>query len=349
MNIEQGTSNVECIFFPFYILQSLFDIRYSHVSSRGPVSSTPSTMHDFPNVDTNAFVLDCRGRALDCRPGLAKGAQVMGILNVTPDSFFDGGRYLDVDAALHRTEQMLAEGAVLIDVGGESSRPKGTTYGAGAEIIEEDEERQRVVPVVEAITRRFPEALISVDTYKPAIAQAALDAGAHIINDITGLRLHPEMAEVVAAAGAPLIVMHALGRPGEMPHEHTYRDVVEEVATSLRKAMRLAEALGVQQVVTDPGFGFGKSPAENLRLMNRVDRFVALGRPVLVGISRKSTIGTVLGTPGAPVPVDERLYGTLGATAVAVLHGATLVRTHDVRPTVDLLRVLGETVFGNGK
>jgi dihydropteroate synthase len=271
----------------------------------------------------------------------------MGILNVTPDSFFDGGRYLDVDAALHRTEQMLDEGAVLVDVGGESSRPRGKTYGAGAEIVEHDEERQRVVPVIEAIARRFPKALISVDTYKPEVAQAALDAGAHIINDITGLRLYPEMAELAAVFGAPLIVMHALGRPGEMPHEHTYNDVVEEVAASLRKSVRLAEALGVRQVVTDPGFGFGKSPTENLRLMNSVDRFVALGRPVLVGISRKSTIGTVLGPPGAPLPVAERLYGTLGATAVAVLRGATLVRTHDIRPTVEMLRVLGETAFGS--
>lgn len=302
-------------------------------------------MSDFPAVDTDAFVLDCRGRALDCRPGLTVGAHVMGILNVTPDSFSDGGRYLDVDAALQRTEQMLAEGAVLIDVGGESSRPRGTAYGKGAKVVERDEERQRVVPVIEAIARRFPEALISVDTYKPEVAQAALEAGAHIINDITGLRIHPEMAEVAASFGAPLIVMHALGRPGEMPHEHIYGDVVEEVAASLRKSTHLAEALGVRHIVTDPGFGFGKTSAENLRLMNGVDRFVAMGRPVLVGISRKSTIGAVLGTPGGPLPVNERLYGTLGATAVAVLRGATIVRTHDIPPTVEMLRVLGETAF----
>ncbi len=297
-----------------------------------------------PHIFTpDRFVLDCRGRALDCRPGLAQGAHVMGILNVTPDSFSDGGRYLDAEAALRRAEQMLEEGAALIDVGGESSRPRGSAYGAGAEAVPAEEEMRRVLPVVEALARRFPEALLSIDTYKPAVARAALEAGAHLINDVTGLRYHPETAAVAAAFGAPLVVMHALGRPGEMPHEHRYADVVEEVAASLATSVRLAEAAGVQHVVTDPGFGFGKTPGENLRLLGSVDRLLALGRPVLVGVSRKSTIGVVLGTPGRPAPVEARHYGTLGATAVAVLRGATLVRTHDVRPTVEMLRVLAAT------
>lgn len=268
---------------------------------------------------------------------------MMGILNVTPDSFSDGGRYLDVDAALRRTEAMLAEGAVLIDVGGESSRPRGAVYGEGAEAVPEAVEQQRVLPVVEALAARFPEALISVDTYKPAVARAALEAGAHLINDITGLRQAPEMAAVAAEAGAPLIVMHARGRPGEMAHEAGYTDVVEAVRASLAVSVAVAEAAGVQHVVTDPGFGFGKTPAENLRLLDGVDSLLGLGRPVLVGISRKSTIGAVLGRPGAPVPVEERLFGTLGATAVAVLRGATLVRTHDVRPTVEMLRLIAAT------
>ena len=293
--------------------------------------------------DPERFVLDCRGRLLDCRPGQGTAAHVMGILNVTPDSFSDGGRYLNVDAALRHAEAMLEAGAVLIDVGGESSRPRGAVYGAGAEAVPEAVERQRVLPVVEALAARFPEALISVDTYKPAVARAALEAGAHLINDITGLRESPALAAVAAKAGAPLVVMHAKGRPGAMAHEQTYTDVVEAVRASLGASVEVAEAAGVRHVVTDPGFGFGKTPAENLRLMDRVDSLLDLDRPVLVGISRKSTIGAVLGRPGAPAPVEERLYGTLGATAVAVLRGATLVRTHDVRPTVEMLQVIAAT------
>ena len=268
----------------------------------------------------------------------------MGILNVTPDSFSDGGHYLDLDAALRRAEAMLEEGAVLIDIGGESSRPRGLVYGAGADAVPAQAELQRVLPVVEAVVARFPEALVSVDTYKPEVARAALAAGAHVINDITGLRYYPEMASVAAEAGAPLIAMHALGRPGAMPHEHHYSDVVEEVRASLEASVRVAEAAGVQHVVTDPGFGFGKTPEENLRLLGSVDSLLGLGRPVLVGISRKSTIGAVLGRPGTPVPVEARLYGTLGATAVAVMRGATLVRTHDIRPTVEMLRLLAATM-----
>lgn len=295
------------------------------------------------SVDAARFVLDCRGQTLDCRPGQAMGVHVMGILNVTPDSFFDGGRYTEVDPALRRAEQMVKEGAAIIDVGGESSRPRGSVYGEGAEAVAADAERRRVLPVVEGIARRFPEVLISVDTYKPDVARDALDAGAHLINDITGLRYHPETAQVAAAYGAPLIVMHSLGRPGEMPHQHRYEDVVADVKASLATSLRVADEAGVRHVMIDPGFGFGKSPTENLRLINRVDALLELGRPVMVGVSRKSTIGAVLGSIEEPVPTDDRLYGTLGATAVAVLRGATLVRTHDVRPTVELLNVLAAT------
>jgi len=267
----------------------------------------------------------------------------MGVLNVTPDSFSDGGQYMDLDAALARVEQMIAEGAAIIDVGGESSRPAGKAYGEGADAVAVQEERQRVVPVVQGIAARFPEVLISVDTYKPDVARAALDAGAHIINDITGLRIYPAMAEVAAEAGAPLILMHSLGRPGAMPHEHTYTDVVAEVIDALREAVTLAEAAGVQDVVVDPGFGFGKTTQENLRLVAAVDQLQALGHPVLIGLSRKSSIGAILGEPGTPVPIGDRLFGSLGATAVAVLRGASLVRTHDVGPTVDMLALLTAT------
>ncbi|SHK61987.1 dihydropteroate synthase [Rhodothermus profundi] len=296
------------------------------------------------SFDRNRFVLNCRGRLLDCRPGLPGGAQVMGILNVTPDSFWDGGRYQTVDAALRRAETMLKEGAAIIDVGGESTRPRGRTYGRGAAPVSPDEERRRVLPVIEAIAQRFPEAIISVDTYKPEVARDALEAGAHVINDQTGLRLYPEMAEVAARFDAPLILMHSVGRPGEMPHELHYDDVVGAVRDSLAASISRAHAAGVRQVVIDPGFGFGKTAAENLQLVNNIDVLLRLGYPVLVGISRKSTIGQVLGAPEKPVPPAERLYGTLGATAVAVLRGATLVRTHDVKPTVEMLRLLAATL-----
>lgn len=315
----------------------LLDLRLLFIHTM-PTMASGSTPYP-----ADRFVLDCRGRTLDCRPGLDQGAHVMGILNVTPDSFSDGGEFLALDDALRRTETMLEEGAVLIDVGGESSRPRGSVYGEGADTVAADAEKHRVLPVIEGIVKRFPEALISVDTYKPDVARATLEAGAHIINDITGLRYYPEMATVCAEAGAPLIVMHSLGRPGAMPHEHAYDDVVDDVRASLEQSVRTADEAGVRHVVVDPGFGFGKTVAENLRLIAETDVFLGLGRPVLVGISRKSTIGAVLGRPDAPAPIGERLYGTLGATAVAVLRGATIVRTHDVRPTVELLHVIGTT------
>lgn len=294
-------------------------------------------------MDAKTFVLEWGGHRLDGRPG-APPAHVMGILNVTPDSFYDGGRYERVEDALQRAEEMLEEGAAIIDVGGESTRPRGEAYGEGAEAVSLEGELERVLPVVEAIAGRFPEAIISVDTYKPEVAQEVLAAGAHMINDITGLRLHPEMAGVVASAGAALVVMHSLGRPGELPHEHHYDDVVAEVRDALARAIRIAEEAGVQHIVVDPGFGFGKTAAENLKLLHRVDALTTLGRPVLVGISRKSTIGRVLGTAEHPVPAEERLFGTLGATAAAVMAGASIVRTHDVRPTVEMLHALHATL-----
>ncbi|MGJ3249336.1 MAG: dihydropteroate synthase [Elainellaceae cyanobacterium] len=294
-------------------------------------------------IPGDRFILECRGRTLDCRPGIHEGAHIMGILNVTPDSFSDGGQYLHPDAALHRADIMVSEGAAILDIGGESSRPKGATYGSGAEPVSVDNELKRVIPVIEAIARRFPDLLISVDTYKPQVAQASLEAGAHLINDITGLRIFPETAHVAARHGVPLIVMHSLGRPGAMPHEHHYTNVVEAVKSSLQESIQLAQQAGVRHVITDPGFGFGKSVSENLQLIRETQTFVDLGYPVLVGISRKSTIGAVLGATQSPLPLTERLYGTLGATAVAVLRGATLIRTHDVRPTVDLVKLIAAT------
>ena len=284
-------------------------------------------------------------KVLDCRPFCHWGAQVMGILNVTPDSFSDGGQYTTVDQALKRTETMLNEGAAIIDIGGESTRPGGRTYGQGATAIMKDVERARVLPVIQAVGREFPEAVISIDTYKPGIAQEAIEAGAHIINDITGLRLYPEMASVAASMSVPLMLMHSIGKPGELPQEQGYSNVTQDVIRAIKQALSIANEAGVRQLVIDPGFGFGKSPAENLKLMKDVDQFLELGYPVLIGVSRKSTIGTYLGSQALPAPVAGRLFGSLGVTAAAVMKGASIVRTHDVQPTVEFLKTMGATLY----
>ena len=285
------------------------------------------------------FVLDCRGQPLDCRPGRpdAPAAHVMGILNVTPDSFSDGGQFVAVEDAVSRAAEMLSDGASIIDIGGESTRP-------GADPVTAQEETDRVLPVVEALVDRFPEALLSIDTYKPAVARAALDAGAHIVNDVTGLRHDPDMAEVAAQANAPLVIMHSKGEPGDLTAPREYADVTAEVRDALARAANTARQAGVPSIILDPGFGFGKSHAENLRLLNEIDELLTLERPLLIGVSRKSTIGATLGTPEAPAPTDERLFGSLGATAVAVMRGATIVRAHDVAATTQMLEVLGATL-----
>lgn len=299
----------------------------------------PPAQFDPDAFPTDRFVLDCRGRPLDCRPGSPEvsGAHVMGILNVTPDSFADGGEYIAVEDAISHAAEMLSEGASIIDVGGESTRP-------GATPVPLAEELDRVLPVIEALVDRFPDALISIDTYKSEVARAALDAGAHIVNDVTGLRYDPEIAEAAADQNAPLVVMHSVGEPGGLTQSRSYDDVTAEVRDAIAQSVETAVEAGVDHVVIDPGFGFGKSNRENLRLINEIDEFLALDRPVLVGVSRKSTIGATLGTPDQPAPVEERLFGTLGSTAVAVMRGATLVRAHDVAPTVQMLRVLDATL-----
>ena len=257
----------------------------------------------------------------------------MGILNMTPDSFSDGGRYETVETAFERAAEMADAGAAILDVGGESTRP-------GAPAVGLDEELERVVPVIEVLAQRLPHVLISVDTSKAAVARAALRAGAHLVNDVTGLRDGVGTAVAAAEYGAPLIVMHSLERTGGSPASGTYTDVVGDVAESLRQSAQRATEVGVRDVVVDPGFGFGKTPEQNLRLIERLDQLVAGGRPVLVGVSRKSTIGTILGSRLHPAPIDRRLYGSLALASLAVVRGASIVRAHDVRATVETLKVL---------
>lgn len=273
----------------------------------------------------------------------------MGILNVTPDSFSDGGLYMEPNLAAGRAVRMLDEGADIIDVGGASSRPAGRTYGAGALLVEPEEEIRRVVPVIETIVRMRSDAVLSIDTVHPEVAAAALAAGARIVNDITGLRHDADIARVAADAGAPLILMHSAGPYGALKQNAMTDDAVAEVVEFLADARDRALAAGVPSVVLDPGFGFGKSPDQNLRLVARTDEIVALGHPVMVAVSRKSTIGITLETEDSPRPVEDRLAGSLGATAVAVMRGASVVRTHDVAATRDFLTVLLRTLAAGSR
>lgn len=253
---------------------------------------------------------------------------VMGILNLTPDSFSDGGQLLTVDAALRRAEAMIAEGVDILDVGGESTRP-------GASPVPEPEERRRVLPFLEAAARRF-DVPLSIDTRKAAVARAALDAGAAIVNETSALGADPAMAALVAERGAGVVLMHMRGEPATMQALATYTDVAGEVARELAAAVDRALAAGIRPgaIVVDPGIGFAKTAEQNLVLLRELGRIVALGYPVLVGPSRKSFIGHVLGLPPA-----ERLEGTIAACVLALIAGARLFRVHDVAPVRRALSV----------
>ncbi len=261
-------------------------------------------------------LLDCRGRVLD----LSRRPHIMGVLNVTPDSFSDGGRYLDPQLALRRAEQLIEEGADIIDIGGESTRP-------GADPVSLSEELGRVLPVVEGLSS--PEGvIISVDTYKSQVAQRAIDAGAHLINDPSGLRFDSQMAQVIARAGAGLVIMHIKGKPKDMQVNPQYDDLMGEIYSWLDQGAQLALQAGVarERIVVDPGIGFGKRPQDNLVILRRLDELKGLGYPILIGPSRKSFIGEVLG-----LPVEDRLEGTAAAVALGVAKGAKILRVHDVK------------------
>lgn len=247
---------------------------------------------------------------------------IMGVLNVTPDSFSDGGRYTSLERALQRGREMAEAGADMIDVGGESTRP-------GAEAVLPEEEAERVVPVIEALRREVGLPL-SIDTSKAGVARAAVAAGADFINDISGLRFDPQMAETAAESGAGLFLMHTRGRPDRMQQDTGYDDLVGEVLACLQQSVDEALAAGVAEdkVAVDPGVGFGKSPEGNLEILRRLREFQSLGRPLLLGTSRKSFIGKVLDQPDP----ERRLFGTLATVALGVERGANIFRVHDVRP-----------------
>jgi len=248
----------------------------------------------------------------------------MGVVNVTPDSFSDGGRFFDRDAAVSHARRLAEEGADILDIGGESTRP-------GAEPVSEQEEIRRVLPVLEKLT----DFCVSVDTRRPAVMKAVLAAGASMINDIQALS-EPYGLEAVAATGCGVCLMHMKGTPATMQQEPHYDDVVKEVRAFLKEAVRKARfaGIGADRIVVDPGFGFGKTAAHNLKLLRRLDEFQALGVPVLVGLSRKSTIGVITGRP-----VEQRLAGGLALAMLALLCGANILRVHEVKETKDVIAV----------
>lgn len=254
---------------------------------------------------------------------LAQRTLVMGVLNVTPDSFSDGGRFTDADAAVAHALRMHEEGADIIDIGGESTRPS-TVYG-GSTAVSADEECARVLPVVRRLAER-PGIVLSIDTTKSVVAQEALAAGAHMVNDISGLTFDPSIAGVAARFDAPLVLMHIRGTPATMQVAPSYQDVIAEVKQDLRRSVENARAAGVQRIIIDPGIGFGKTVEHNLSILQHLEEFRSLGFPLLIGTSRKGFIGALL-----EAPVEDRLEGTAATVAAAILHGANIVRVHDVR------------------
>lgn len=273
------------------------------------------------------MLFNCAGKPLDLtRPA------VMGVLNVTPDSFSDGGLYVRHEDAYRRAVAMVAEGAAIIDIGGESTRP-------GAPSVTVQEEMDRTLPLVERLARELP-VPISIDTSKPEIMREAVRLGAGLINDICALRL-PGALEIAAASGVPICLMHMQGEPGTMQQDPQYADVVAEVHAFLAERVRVCEAAGISsaRILVDPGFGFGKTLAHNFSLLRHLDRFTDLAAGILIGVSRKSMVGALLN-----VTASERLSGSLAAAVIAAWQGACIVRAHDVRETYQALRVCTATL-----
>ena len=254
---------------------------------------------------------------------------LMGVLNVTPDSFSDGGEFFGVEPAVAQAEKMFDEGAQVIDVGGESTRP-------GSDPVSPEEELRRVLPVIQGMLSARPDSIVSIDTYRSSIAETALDAGARAVNDVTALG-DPRMAGLMAERGCPIILMHMLGEPKSMQQHPRYKDVVREVRDFLAERAQLAIRAGVEleNIILDPGIGFGKTLEHNLKLLKRLDSLVELGFPVLVGVSRKSFLGKITGSEDP----KSRLFGTVAANVLAYERGASLFRVHDVRANKEALAV----------
>ncbi len=294
---------------------------------------------------------------------LGKRTLIMGVVNVTPDSFSDGGQFLDRDKALEHAERLLEDGADIIDIGGESTRPgarvdagpprarvgpdafvrpasKASASVASPPAVSAEEELKRVIPVISELKKRYPKTLVSIDTYKSAVAGAAVNAGAEIVNDVSGLRWDPQMAKTVADLKCGTVLMHMRGRPEEWRNLPPAGDIVLLVKRELKEWAERAVLAGVrrERIVLDPGFGFGKSFDENYPLIARFEELQSAGFPILVGTSRKSFIGRTVGA-GKDVPAEQRLYGTLATQTALILKGAHIVRTHDVKASLEAARI----------
>src|SRR5271170_1652755 len=275
---------------------------------------------------------------------LGRRTLIMGIVNVTPDSFSDGGLHIDAEKAVVRAEELLSEGASIIDVGGESTRP------GASEPVPEEEERRRVLPVIRDLKRRRPDAVISVDTYKAGVARAAVELGAEVVNDVSGFRWDPTMAKTLAELKVGAVLMHTRGRPEEWKALPPVGDPVLIVKRDLRQWAETATLAGIKRdrLVLDPGFGFGKRFEENYPLLAHFGELQQTGFPLLAGVSRKSFIGRMLARDGKDAPVSDRLYGTLSAETALILKGAHIIRTHDVRFAVEAARVTDAIVASGG-
>ncbi|HTT19832.1 MAG TPA: dihydropteroate synthase [Candidatus Sulfotelmatobacter sp.] len=287
---------------------------------------------------------------------LGKRTLIMGVVNVTPDSFSDGGKFLERDQAIEHAERLLEEGADILDIGGESTRPgarvdvgvRGTAEqtsaagGTGAPPVTVEEELKRVIPVLSELKKRHPKAVISIDTYKAAVVRAAVEAGAEIVNDVSGLRWDPQMAKTVADRKCGVVLMHTRGRPEEWRSMPPPGDVVLLVKRELKEWAERAVLAGIrrERIVLDPGFGFGKRFDENYPLIARFNELQAAGFPLLVGTSRKSFIGRTLSGAGTDVPPEGRLYGTLATQSALILKGAHILRTHDVKASLEAAKIV---------
>ncbi len=294
----------------------------------------------------SVFQWNLGSRALE----LGKRTLIMGIVNVTPDSFSDGGQFLDRDQAIAHAERLLDEGADILDIGGESTRPgarvdagaaKPAQAKAAAPAVSAEEELKRILPVIAELKKKHPTAVLSVDTYKATVARAAVGAGAEIVNDVSGFRWDPQMAKTIAELKCGAVLMHMRGRPEEWRTLPPPGDIVLLVKRELKEWAEKAVLAGVrrERIVLDPGFGFGKSFDENYPLLGRFSELQATGFPLLAGTSRKSFIGRTLGSEGKDVPPEGRLFGTLATQTALILKGAHILRTHDVKAAVDAARV----------
>lgn len=293
---------------------------------REPLGSTLKKVETLlDNYLRKDYKIVCKGTILD----LSARTHIMGIVNVTPDSFSDGGQCLDPNKAVAHAQKIAAQGADIIDIGGESTRP-------GAESVSVEHELARIIPVITRITGELPTP-ISVDTYKSAVAEKAIQAGASIVNDISGLRFSPDMARVVAEHGAAVVIMHIKGTPRDMQHNPVYADVVGEIKTYLEESIERALNAGVaeEQILIDPGIGFGKTREHNLEILNRLGEFRVLGRPIVVGTSRKKFIGAILNLPQP----EQRIEGTAATVALGIERGACVMRVHDVAQMVRVARM----------